>query len=500
MITNQGDFFIHSYIDILLRRIWYIIIPFVLIMAVVVIYVVFTPKIYKAATMVLVTPQKIPENFIRSTFTASIQDRLQTLSKEILSHTHLEQLIKELNLYPKETISKPMEQVVERMRKDIEIEIKSGGDRRESASGHFIISYTGANPIQVSQVTNKLASWFIEENLKSREEQAQRTVEFLDAELKNTKENLEKQEILLTGFKKQFLNELPDQRDANIRVLEQLQASNQRIGESLKAAEDRKLIIQNKLADLELSGSSTLYLDGLRSGKSGVTTSPLRRIGPQESQLNQLKTQLFELEAKYKPNHPDILITKKRISDLEGAVKGSLIPKDEQDKKENGRADTYHEALRKELPPLDREIQRLRAEEGRIKSTIGDYRGRIEKAPIREIALGKIMQDYNQTKEGYQTLSKKRDEAQQAENLERRQQGEQFKIVDPGRVPNRPFKPDVPRVILIGLLAGLLAGLSLAFLREQLDHSFRDADDVEATLGQKVLSNIPRIDQEVPAG
>ena len=209
---------------------------------------------------------------------------------------------------------------------------------------------------------------------------------------------------------------------------------------------------------------------------------------------------MSELEAKYKPNHPDILITRKKIADLEGAIKGNLAQKGNGEKAEDGRTSIYYEALKKELIPLDREIQGLRAEEAKIKGMIGDYRGRIERSPIREIALGQIMQDYGQTKEAYQTLLKKREEAQQAENLERRQKGEQFKVVDPARLPDRPFKPNVQQVLLMGLLAGLAAGFGLAFLREQMDRSFRDADDVEATLGLKVLANIPRIEQEAMTG
>jgi hypothetical protein len=197
----------------------------------------------------------------------------------------LEQLIKEFNLYPVEIRSAPMEQVVELMRRSIQFEIKAAGDRRES--GYFNISYTGKNPILVSQVTNKLASLIIEENLKLREQQALGTVEFLESELQATKEKLDRHEMVLTGFKKQYLNELPDQRDPNIRVLEQLQVNNQRIGESLQAAEDRKLIIQNKLADLEMGGTSTIYLDELRSGKNGITSPSSRLISPQEHQLIQ---------------------------------------------------------------------------------------------------------------------------------------------------------------------------------------------------------------------
>ena len=193
MISTQGGFNIYSYIDMFLRRIWYVIIPFVLVTAGVITYLTVTPKIYKANTMVLVTPQKVPENFVRPTITANIQDRLQTMSQEILSRTRLEQLIAEFKLYPEETRSEPMEQVVEMMRKDIQFEVKAAGqgDRRESGGGYFNISYAGKNPTVVAQVTNKLASLFIEENLKYREQQAQGTVEFLENELKGTKGKLD---------------------------------------------------------------------------------------------------------------------------------------------------------------------------------------------------------------------------------------------------------------------------------------------------------------------
>jgi uncharacterized protein involved in exopolysaccharide biosynthesis len=127
---------------------------------------------------------------------------------------------------------------------------------------------------------------------------------------------------------------------------------------------------------------------------------------------------------------------------------------------------------------------------------IAQYQGRIENTPIREISLGQIMQEYNQTKESYQSLLKKKEEAQQAENLERRQKGEQFRVIDPARVPQRPFKPDTRRVLLIGLALALGSGLGLVFVREQLDRSFRDAEDIETALGLKVLASIPKIERE----
>ena len=142
----------------------------------------------------------------------------------------------------------------------------------------------------------------------------------------------------------------------------------------------------------------------------------------------------------------------------------------------------------------DLELQRLREEEGKVKAQMGQYRERIENTPIREQAMANLTRDYQNTKESYQRLLQKSQDAQQAENLERRQKGEQFKIIDPARVPEKPIKPNMPKVLLIGFFLGIASGFGLAFFREQLDHSFRDAEDLEATFRFKVLANIPKIE------
>ena len=152
--------------------------------------------------------------------------------------------------------------------------------------------------------------------------------------------------------------------------------------------------------------------------------------------------------------------------------------------------------MENQLIATELEIKRLNEEDRKVKAQIDIYRGRIENTPLREQQMTLITRDYENTKETYQTLLKKSQEAQQAENLERRQKGEQFKVIDPARIPEKPFKPDIPKIVLFGLLLGMGSGFGLAFVREQTDHSFRDAEDLEATLGFKVLTNIPKIEKK----
>ena len=500
MINPGKPFNVNDYIEIGLRRIWYIIIPFVVIMIGAAIYAYKSPKLYRASTLILVTPQKVPEAFVRPTVTSTIQDRLQSIAQEITSRTRLEQVISELRLYQEEAKSSGLEGIVELMRKNTQVEIKG----RE---GYFTISYQGKDPRVVTTVTNKLTSLFIEENLKLREAQAQGTSEFLTVELNATKAKLEEQEKMVTKFKTQFMGELPEQRDANLRVLEQLQLQYQRIADNLRAVQDRRLIIQKQLSDMELMvASETSRRDDYRP----LPSVPITR-DPQIVQLEQLKNQLKDLQSKYTDKHPDILIVKKKIADLEVMIEGEPEERKEPSITESDLPPTRREMRRErsglsnlpryteltsQLMAAEMEIQRLKEEEAKVRSQVNTYRERIEKTPVRELAMAQMTRDYENTKELYQSLLKKREEALQAENLERRQKGEQFKVVDPARVPEKPFKPDIQKILLFGFLLGMGSGFGLAFMREQMDRSFRDAEDLEATLGFKVLANIPKIDKK----
>jgi len=503
MINPNKPFNIHDYIEIFLRRIWYIIVPLVVVMIGAILYAYTSPKLYRASTLILITPQKVPEAFVRPTVTSTIGERLQSIGQEIMSRTRLEQVISELKLYQEEARSMSLEGIVELMRKNIQVEIKG----RE---GYFTISYIGKDPDVVTVVTNKLSSLFIEENLRVRAAQAQGTAEFLTIELNATKARLEEQEKMVTKFKKQFMGELPEQRDANLRVLEQLQLQYQRTADNIRAVQDRRLIIQKQLSDIELMVASETSRRDDYPLLPSIPTVPIVR-DPQIVQLEQLKNQLKDLQSKYTDKHPDILIVKKKIADLEARieresegmekspVKESDLPPVKMGSKKERWGLTYnsrYRELEEQLMAAEMETRRLKDEEAKVKSQISVYRERIENTPMRELAMAQMTRDYGNTKELYQSLLKKREEAQQAENLERRQKGEQFKVIDPARTPGMPFKPDIPRILLFGLLMGIGSGFGLAFFREQMDRSFRDAEDLEATLGLKVIANIPKIEKK----
>jgi polysaccharide chain length determinant protein (PEP-CTERM system associated) len=500
MINTEKSFNIHDYIEIFLRRIWYIVIPFIVVAAAAALYAYSLPKMYRATTLVLVTRQKVPETFVRPTVTSRIEDRLQSIGQEIMSRTRLEMVISEFKLYAEQAKSLSREEIVELMRKNIRVEIKG-------KEGFFTISYIGKDPKVVTMVTNKLASLFIEENLKLREQQAQGTSDFLSVELNATRAKLEEQEGAITLFKKRYMAELPEQREANLKILEQLQLQSLKVSDNVKAAQDRKLIIQKQLSDMKMQMASGLPSENLKEERTvtiqpnlSQPPTPKQKIQSLEAQLNHGRNLLNELKSKYTGKHPDIVRAEKYIVDLEEKIveaKAYYDLKENMKARETAISDSPLVAsvqeMESQLVVTELEMKRLKEEDSKIKVRIAQVQARVENTPSREIAMSSLTRDYQNTKETYHSLLTKSQEAQQAENLERRQKGEQFKVIDPARIPEKPMQEKVFIILLFGLLLGMGSGFGMAFLREQMDRSFRDAEDLEATMEFKVLANIPKI-------
>jgi polysaccharide chain length determinant protein (PEP-CTERM system associated) len=501
MATTEKPLNMHDYLAVGLRRKWYVVIP--LIASILISFGVYKylPKAYKATTLILVQPQAIPENYVRATITDSVANRLNTISQEILSRTRLEKVIQEFNLYAEIRKNLPLEEIVEIMRKAIEVKVQE--PRRDATTNSFSISYEGEEPKTVMMVTNKLASLFIEENLRVRESRAEGTSEFLIKELQSMDERLKRKEQDIRNFNERTMGQLPQQLDANLRTLDRLQQQLKTTNDSLRATEDRSIVIQNQMELLRKREPAQI----IRVGSQGDINID-RGEDPLITQLGNLKRDLAVAQSKYKETHPDVVDLKKRIADLEPKVK-DLIEKTGQARE--------GKVAEQNLPPpiLDPETQRLltqyneqhhaaileakrlREEEKELKQQLIFYQRRIEDTPRREQELVHLTRDYDLLKTNYQSLLDKKMQAQMAENLERKQQGEQFKILDPARIPEKPFKPDRNKILLVGAVLGLALGLGLTWFRESLDQSFHTVSDLEDYLGIPVLATIPNLNEEM---
>jgi len=499
--TEKRPFNIHDYLEIGLRRKWYIVLPLVSCTLISFGIYKYLPSVYRATTLILVQAQSIPESFVRSTIPEDfVANRLDTISQEILSRTRLEKVIREFNLYGDLGDKVPMEVAIEKMKKAIQVKVQKGKDEvSERKPNSFTVSFEGGEPKTVMMVTNRLASLCIEENLKVRALEAEETSEFFSKELLHIDDQLKLKEQEVRAFREKNMGQLPQQIEANLRIFEQLRQQLQTVTEKEGQEENRRMILGGQIEHekrLEAQYSALSNLEDPDSHR--VSEDPL-------IQLLLLKKELTIAQTRIKETHPDIIELKRKIAVLESELEvGSKAEREEKGKAGGnltppklppGAGRGYNQPTEQYNSSV-LETKRLKEEERNLKEQMALYKKRIEDTPKREQELVLLTRDYDQLKANYQSLLDKKMQAQMAENLERRQKGVQFKILEPADLPGEPVKPNRNKILFIGAWVGLVMGLGLTWFRESLDQSFRTAADLEDYLEIPVLARVPNLRRE----
>jgi polysaccharide chain length determinant protein (PEP-CTERM system associated) len=467
-------------LEIAWRRRWLIIVPLVLISAGTAVVAYMLPNKFRAQTSMLVVPQRVSESYVRSTVNSKMEDRLRSISQQILSRGRLEQVIQDFNLYPEERRQATMEDVVERMRKDIEVDPVRGDA--------FWVAFNSDDPRTAMRVAERLASMFIEENLKDREVLAEGTDQFLEAQLDDSRRRLIEHEKKLEAYRQKYAGELPSQLNSNLQVIQNTQMQLQALAESLGRDRDRRLVLERAIADAQVSPTTAASARTTPEEPLAVSGG---RIG---DQLEAARKTLAAFETTLKPAHPDILAMKRLIKDLEAkAAAEAAQPTAATLTPDQLARQTRMRDLKTELDNIDREIARKQAEEQRLRNMTVEYQRRAEAAPTRESDLVELMRDYDTLQKIYSNMLAKKEDSKISANLERRQIGEQFKILDPARLPETPVSPQRARIDLLGALGGLVFGLVLVAFLEYRDASFRSETDVVVALGLPVLALVPRV-------
>jgi len=470
------------------KRRWYIAIPLLLIASTTAVVAMFLPNRYQASTSIVIIPQRVPENFVRSTVTADLSQRLSIISKQILSRTRLERIVQEFNLYENERRgSFIMEDIIEQMRtRDISLNVNASGGR--DASSSFSVSYQSPDPRTAMRVTERLASLFVQENLEDRELLADQTNQFLQVQLEEAKRKLIEKEDALKQFRMRNNGVLPDQVTANLQMMQTAQMQLQGVLESNNRDQDRLTILERNLAEAAAAAVPVVVPSGPSSGEPFAGTAV--------QQLEIARANLRTLELRLKPEHPDIGRAKRIISELEAKAEAEALnqPLSAQTSASvvvDKAAQARIENLRNDIQELRQRIASGKREAARLQETAQGHAARVQAAPALEAQLTELMRDYTTFQEGYTSLLRKSEDSKIAVNLERRQIGEQFRILDGARLPERPISPNRGRINLLGILAGLGVGIGLVALLEYRDSSFKTDDDIVSTLALPVLAVIP---------
>lgn len=471
-------------IRIALRRKWLIVLPLVLGTVAGVLVFRKMPKLYRSETLIMVVPQRIPDTYVKSTVTATVQDRLTSISDQILSRSRLERIILDLDLYKEMRATGIMEDVVQRMRADI----KPSVDGKEATS--FRVSYISRDPQTAQKVTERLASLYIEENLRDRENLAESTNQFLESQLEDAKRRLIEHEKKLEEYRRAHSGQLPSQLQSNLQSIQNAQLQLQAVSESINRARERRLLIERQLADAQ-----TLPIAVIQPGVTPASPDGVAPTAAQQLENAQARLELYRL--RYTPDHPDVKSLQRTIAELQVKVdeEAKKPPTPTTDKPlspaEAARQKRIRD-LQADIEVIDRQVTSGLAEEVRLKNVIATYQAKVDVVPSRESDLVELMRDYTTLQETYSSLLKKREDSKLAANLERRQIGEQFKVLDPASLPERPYNQNKRLTALVGgAICGLVLGVAFVGLLESRDSSFKSEEDVLRVLTLPVLALVP---------
>lgn len=488
-----------EFLDILRRRKWVIVFSILLIHIGSVVYCVLSPDLYRSTMKLLVIPPAVSEGMVRSTANIEYKDRLKMLQQEILSRSRLLGVINELGLFKEENRKMSSDDMVDKVRKRIDLEIEG--------KNSFSLFFQDENPEIAMRVTSRLGSFFVEENIRSREATATETSKFLTDEVQATQKRLEAQEEKLKRYKLQFGGELPQQEPMNLNRLQRLQDQIKNNSDAIARLADRKVFLEAQISNIERNARESANQDPWETVGSGDKTSPNSLL----SELAMRKKKLEELSQKYTPLYPAVVQARWEVEQLEEQI-AALRRAARKTREESARGAANPSAskstpdlvppgvdagelrrLRGQVASIDLEIVALKRENANNASTTDQIQRRVERVPQREQEMIALSRDYDNLKKSYEELLRKKLDAQISQKLEETQKGEQFQVLEPANLPTRPSKPNRPLVLGLSLLASLAIGVGGAFGLEMLDPTLQGTKEFKSFFDVQILACLPVI-------
>ncbi len=475
---------IQQVLGIVRRRRWHFLLPFFAGWLLVWGISWFLPSLYRSGTLILVEQPSVPEKFVVSNIDSDNQRQLDSITQQILSRTRLLQIIDRLNLYANDRKRKNEDEIVDEMRKDIDIELSHGDDKKLTA---FNIYYQSRDPRMAQQATNELANLFITENLELRQARSENTTRFLQDQLDQARQKLAEQEARVREFKDKHIGELPSQTQSNLQILGGLQTQLQAQEDSLNRAKQQSTYLESLLNQYRT-------LDHGKSSDAGPVG-----LAAIDKELERLRAQLADLSSHYTDKHPDVRKTKEQIARTEkmrervvadmnsgGSTTASVSPTASLDPKSAPILE-----LESQLQANRTEIANRQAEIRDLQSKVYEYQGRLNRAPVMEQQFADITRDYDQSKTDYDSLLAKKNQSEMATDLEKTQQGEHFQMLDPPNLPVKPYKPNRLQLCGLGVIAGIFLGGLAAVGSEMIGGKVHTERDIKKIVPFEIFAEIP---------
>jgi polysaccharide chain length determinant protein (PEP-CTERM system associated) len=486
-MATRRELSFEDYLAIVRRRHWLIIIPMILAAIGGYVLSIYLPKKYISHTTILVEQPIVPDSYVRPVVSEDLNQRLASMKEQILSRTRLQQLVDQFSLYRNDVRRAPMEELVERLRKSITVTPMDpmAGTRSLQLPG-FSVDVTMGEPRLARQICTEISSMFMEQNLHVRQQQAEDTTQFLAKQLEEAKGKLDDQDAKLAAFQSRHIGELPDDEKSNLTLLMGMTPRVEAATQALNQAQQDKAFTESLLSQ-QLTAS-----DSSKEIKDSLTP---------EQQLRHLQNQLHSLQGHYTEIHPDIVRLKNDIAELQQKLEVASVHDQAQPNDENGQGvrvainePPEKRQLRARLQQIDLTIRQRASEREKLQGQIKILESRVQSSPMVQQEFKALTRDHQTALDFYNDLLKKRNESQMATELERRQQGEQFRVMDPPSLPEKPSFPNPPLFGLGGLGAGLVMGLGMALMFEFQNKSMWTKEDAEFYLREPILALIPSIE------
>jgi uncharacterized protein involved in exopolysaccharide biosynthesis len=487
-----------DFIRILRRRWWMIALPGFLGAFVGLFMARAQPEVFTSETQVQVLPQRVPKEYVNTTVTSTVEERLKIITDVLKSRTQVERLVDEFSLFADLRGAVPLDDIIGRVRNSIAVDIAPPlpGVRRlpNQPVTAFKVSFSYEDRAVALKVTQRLTDLLLAENSRIRGNLAEKTSEFMEAQLDEARRKLVEQEAKVEAFRIRHSGRLPSQQMTNMQVYQNTQIQLNQVEESIARDEDRKTMLER------------IYNESMRdpipvaptapSGQTSGDSQALPTGGSPERRLATAKAMLAGLELRLKPDHPDVRRKKREIADLErevaalppasqgGETPAAALPQDEarRDRLRQQRAEI--ESLGRQIAFKQRDVQRIRAE-------LADYRSRLQSVPSLESEEASLTRDLSNLQDAYKALKTKSEDSKVAANLEQQQIGEQFRVLDQPRLSPRAEAGGRLRMNMMGIALGLFLGLALVGVLEFMDSSFRSEADVVNALALPVVALVP---------
>jgi len=450
------------------------------------------PPRYQSSTLILVEEPTMPKDYVTPNVNDDLQERMQSITQQILSRTRLLHIIDQYSLYSSEHADRSPDEKVEIMRKDIDIELVR--DARNQITS-FNVAYTSGDPHLAQRVTGELTNLFINQNLEVRQQQSEDTTKFLESQLQSASQSLAEQEDKIRQFKAEHVGEMPAQLASNLQILSGLQSQLQNEEDALNTSKQQRVYLQSLADQYRSMQGVTKSADGTDEGLPAI-----------DQELDKLKAQLADLRSHYTDRHPDVRKLKLQIAETEkrrDQMLASLKAKAPGTAADTQAAPAPTVAYGTQAALLPQVQSQLRSNQVEIsnrensiaalKAKVDDYQARLNQEPIREQQLADLTRGYEQSKASYDDLLKKKNESAMATSMELLQQGERFQIMDPPSFPQKPEFPNRLKFCGMGLGAGLAFGVVVVGAFEMLDRRIYNEKELKGLLPVAVLAEIPEV-------